>query len=235
MHDCSPLNLRSAGGIKYILTCHFPSADEGKKSEHSNQKVCSTDAVSVTVCSIHRKVKLIIFLVSLVPTWWIFTPTSEFLHHLENFTPIIKLLETLSMIARFKHFHGPKLFTPSRICNPKTLPPPPKCSILSDSCNSYFLGNLMFLLLDLNSLMLAPGVKFLESDNRYHITQFCRIKGCGGAPPPPPPIIFERLKLPQQIIYRRKGNLSESPNHQKYWGNVLISRFYEQFSRSSRI
>ena len=29
----------------------------------------------------------------------------------------------------------------------------------------------------------------------------------------PPPIIFERLTLPQQIIYRRKGNLSESPNH----------------------
>ena len=68
-------------------------------------------------------------------------------------------------------------------------------------------------------------------------TQFCRIKGCGGAgcPPPPPPIIFERLKLPQQIIYRRKGNLSESPNHQKYWENVLILRFYEQFSRNSRI
>ena len=36
-----------------------------------------------------------------------------------------------------------------------------------------------------------------------------------GAPPPLPPIIFERLKLPQQIIYRRKGNLSESPNHFK--------------------
>ena len=52
--------------------------------------------------------------------------------------------------------------------------------------------------------------------------------------PPPPPIIFERLKLPQQIIYRRKGNLSESPNHQKYWENILISQFYEQFSRSSR-
>ena len=50
----------------------------------------------------------------------------------------------------------------------------------------------------------------------------------------PPPIIFERLKSPQQIIYRRKGNLSESPNHQKYWRNILISRFYEQFSRSSR-
>ena len=51
----------------------------------------------------------------------------------------------------------------------------------------------------------------------------------------PPPIIFERFKLPQQIIYRRKGNLSESPNHFKYRKNILISRFYEQFSRSSRI
>ena len=50
----------------------------------------------------------------------------------------------------------------------------------------------------------------------------------------PPPIVFERRKLPQQIIYRRKGNLSESPNHLKYWENSLISRFYEQFSRSNR-
>ena len=29
-------------------------------------------------------------------------------------------------------------------------------------------------------------------------------KGCGGAGWPPP-IIFERLKLPQQIVYRRKA------------------------------
>ena len=50
----------------------------------------------------------------------------------------------------------------------------------------------------------------------------------------PPPIIFERLKLPQQIIYRREENLSESPNHQKYWENILVSRFYEQFSRNRR-
>ena len=50
----------------------------------------------------------------------------------------------------------------------------------------------------------------------------------------PPPIIFERLKLPQQIIYRRKENLSESPNHQKYWENILVSRFYEQLSRNRR-
>ena len=53
-------------------------------------------------------------------------------------------------------------------------------------------------------------------------------------PPPPPPIIFERLKSPQQIIYRRKENLSESPNHQEYWENILVSRFYEQFSRNRR-
>ena len=39
---------------------------------------------------------------------------------------------------------------------------------------------------------------------------FCRIKGS------PPPIIFERLKLPQQIICLREENLSESSNHLKY-------------------
>ena len=57
------------------------------------------------------------------------------------------------------------------------------------------------------------------------------MRRCGVASPP---IIFERLKLPQQIIYRRKENLSESPNHQKYWENILVSRFYEQFSRNRR-
>ena len=56
-----------------------------------------------------------------------------------------------------------------------------------------------------------------REDQSLQNTHICRIKGCGGAGwPPPPPIIFERLKLPQQIIYRRKENLSESPNHQKY-------------------
>ena len=58
-------------------------------------------------------------------------------------------------------------------------------------------------------------------------TQFCRIKGCGGAGWLPP-IIFKRLKLPQQIIYRRKGKLSVSPNYFEYRENILISRFYEQ-------
>ena len=57
------------------------------------------------------------------------------------------------------------------------------------------------------------------------------MRRCGVAPQP---IIFERLKLPQQIIYRRKENLSESPNHQKYWENILVSRFYKQSSRNRR-
>ena len=65
----------------------------------------------------------------------------------------------------------------------------------------------------------------------YTYLQNKRMRRCGVAPPP---IIFERLKLPQQIIDRRKENLSESPNHQKYWENILVSRFYEQFSRNRR-
>ena len=68
----------------------------------------------------------------------------------------------------------------------------------------------------------------------YTYLQNKRMRRCGVPPPPPPPIIFERLKLPQQIVYRRKENLSESPNHQKYWENILVSRFYEQFSRNRR-
>ena len=48
--------------------------------------------------------------------------------------------------------------------------------------------------------------KWERSPHLNIYTQFCRINA-------PPPIIFERLKLPQQIICRRKGNLSESPNH----------------------
>ena len=70
--------------------------------------------------------------------------------------------------------------------------------------------------------------------NNWQMYTILENEGFGGVgcPPPPPPIIFERLELPQQIIYRRKGNLSESPNHFKYRENILISWFYEQFSRS---
>ena len=73
--------------------------------------------------------------------------------------------------------------------------------------------------------------KPLHKSSRTYVetTKFCRIKGCGGIFE-----IFERLKLPKQIIYLRKENLSESPNHLKYQENDLISRFYEHFSRNSR-
>ena len=65
----------------------------------------------------------------------------------------------------------------------------------------------------------------------YTILQNKRMRRCRVAPSP---IIFERLKLPQQIIHRRKENLSESSNHLKYRENISISRFYEHFSRNSR-
>ena len=53
-----------------------------------------------------------------------------------------------------------------------------------------------------------------------------------GAPPPPPPplIIFELYILPQQTIYRWKENLTANRIHFKHFKNILISRFYEQFS-----
>ena len=81
----------------------------------------------------------------------------------------------------------------------------------------------------------APGVFgwgdrfgcFWESGTcNYTILQNKRMRRCGVASLP---IIFERLKLPQQIIYRRKGNLSESPKHQKYCRNILISDFMSNF------
>ena len=64
----------------------------------------------------------------------------------------------------------------------------------------------------------------------YTILQNKRMRWCGV--PHPPPIISERFKLPQQIIHRRKGNLSETPNQFKYRKNILILRFYERFSRN---
>ena len=72
---------------------------------------------------------------------------------------------------------------------------------------------------------------FLEIDFHllfYTYLQNKRMRRCGVAPPP---IFFERLKLPQQIIYRRKENLSESPNHQNigkiFWFRDFMSNFSE--------
>ena len=62
-----------------------------------------------------------------------------------------------------------------------------------------------------------------QSPKDYSASDCRKLDICGGVGCPPP-IIFERLKLPQQIIYHRKGNLSETPNHLEYWQNILISR-----------
>ena len=77
---------------------------------------------------------------------------------------------------------------------------------------------------------MTPQWLFKKVLNLYTYLQNKKDAAVRGAPPPP--IIFERLQLPQQIIYRRKENLSESPNHQKYWEDILVSLFYEQFSRN---
>ena len=51
----------------------------------------------------------------------------------------------------------------------------------------------------------------------------------------PPPIIFERLKLPQQIIYHRKGNVSESPNQfryrKKYFEFAILYAIFAKWSK----
>ena len=49
LFDCSSLNSRSVGGMKYgnILTCQFPF-DERKKCKRSNHKVYSADSVLAT-------------------------------------------------------------------------------------------------------------------------------------------------------------------------------------------
>ena len=105
----------------------------------------------------------------------------------------------------------------------------------TDNCwniaNSYFKSTLLISSVDIEDL--SATIKCMnETTCNYTHLQNKRMRLCGV--PPPPPIILERLKLPQQIIYRRKENLSESPNHQKYWENILVSRFYEQFSRNRR-
>ena len=106
------------------------------------------------------------------------------------------------------------------------------------------LKKLMFLGRLITGPKMAPAVRSLfssrlnaniTSQGVLATTHICRRKGCGSVGcPPPPPIIFQRLKLPPKIIYLRKENLSESPNHKKYWENILVSRFYEQFSRNRR-
>ena len=62
--------------------------------------------------------------VSLVPTWWIFTPPSEFLPHLENFIPNPKNVRNTITIANTNILVGRKILPPSEVLPPKNYPPP---------------------------------------------------------------------------------------------------------------
>ena len=106
-----------------------------------------------------------------------------------------------------------------------------KNNCLLDSGNTYEKSPLFSNCFLLKFFFMISALLIGKMFTNYTYLQNKRMRRCGV---PPPPIIFERLKLPQQIIYRVKENLSESPNHQKYWENILVSRFYEQFSRNRR-
>ena len=79
--------------------------------------------------------------VSLVPTWWIFTPPSEFLPHLENFIPNPTNVRNTITIANTNIFVGGKFYPPPEFVPPKNYPLQ-KCFDSSDSCKFYFLENL---------------------------------------------------------------------------------------------
>ena len=93
-------------------------------------------------------------------------------------------------------------------------------------------GNVYFWFMRLK-ILLIPSFEKLPSFKvlACSVVEFWAIYWAGGGKHPPSAY---RVKLPQQIIYRRKENLSESPNHLKYRENILISRFYEHFSRNGR-
>ena len=103
-----------------------------------------------------------------MPAWWIFTPPSEFLPHLENFIHNPKNVRDTITIANTNIFVGGKFPPPPNLYPPKNYPPA-KYFDSSDSCKFYFLENLDFFLSDLNSKIFTPGVKFFEFDNKYII------------------------------------------------------------------
>ena len=50
------------------------------------------------------------FTVLLVPTWWIFIPSSKFLPHQDNFTPNTKIVRNTRIIANTNIFVGGKIY-----------------------------------------------------------------------------------------------------------------------------
>ena len=104
-----------------------------------------------------------------MPTWWIFTPPSEFLPHLEHFIPNPKNFRNTITTANTNIFVGRKiLLSPPNLYPQKNYTPPKMFWF------EWFVLILLFakswcLLLDLNSKIFTPGVKFFEFDNKYII------------------------------------------------------------------
>ena len=103
-----------------------------------------------------------------MPTWWIFTPPSEFLPHLENFIHNPKNVRNTITIANTNIFVGGKFYTP-QICTPQKKYPPPKIFWFKWFVQILLFGKSLIFLSDLNSKIFTPGVKFFEFDNKYII------------------------------------------------------------------
>ena len=94
-------------------------------------------------------------------------PSGEFLPYLENFIPNPKNVRNTITIANTNILVGRKILPPPNLY-PQKITPFQKCFDSSDSCKFYFLENLD-LLLDMNSKIFTPRVKFFEFDNKYII------------------------------------------------------------------
>ena len=101
------------------------------------------------------------FTVSPVPTWLIFAPPSEFLRHLENFTPNPKNVRNTIIIANAKIFVVRKILPPEFITPAKEKITPSKNFLARVICvNFCLLGNLIFCQKVLLSKFLPQGRNF---------------------------------------------------------------------------
>ena len=122
-----------------------------------------------------------------------------------------------------KYLNFTKIWTPLKILRNLLLLIFPRNLNMSQNRLAYFLQISCYTSPKLLFFILLSFSTALKTASIYTILQNKRMRWCGV----PQPIIFERLKLLQQIIYREKGNLSKSPNQFRYHNNILISRFYK--------
>ena len=88
-------------------------------------------------------------------------PLGGFLPHLENFTPNLQNVRNTIIVANTNIVVGKKILTPEFV-PPKKNYPLLKFLNSCNSCEFSLFGKPSFLLLDLNSKIFTPGVKFLN-------------------------------------------------------------------------